>query len=394
MSEAGGSRSGLIGLGIALGAAGVGTAVGIAADRINRARKLAEALDTDDSYVFVPTDEIVVVADDGVPLHVEIDEPDDCDRTRPTVVFSHGYCLTSQSWVLQRRTLSAAGYRVVVWDQRGHGKSEKGEPESYTIDQCGNDLMRVLAQTCPDGPLALVGHSMGGMTIMALAEEFPALVRDRVVALAFVATSPGGAPMASGGPASFGKLLLGRMSSGIFGELAKRPGFVDNVLGASVPMQDVIVARYSFGSPVPSGIVTLARKMLLGTDLFVVSGFSGAFDNYDKIPAMKTFLGVETLVFNGDRDVLTPPEHSESIVRLIPGAEHIVIHDAGHVIMLEHPEVFNAELLALLERAQRAHAKDESTSEQVRKPRRKRTVTNVVGARKVAEGVKKLRRTS
>ena len=57
--------------------------------------------------------------------------------------------------------------------------------------------------------------------------------------------------------------------------------------------------------------------------------------------ALEQFHGVETLVVNGMQDLLTPPDHSEAIVRLVPGAEHVVIDEAGHIIMLEHPEVIS-----------------------------------------------------
>ena len=110
---------------------------------------------------------------------------------RPTVVLSHGYCLSLTSWVFQRRALRAAGYRVVLWDQRGHGKSGTGEAEHNNIDQLGDDLARVIATAAPTGPLVLVGHSMGGMTMMSLALTHEHVLHDRVVGAAFVATSPG-----------------------------------------------------------------------------------------------------------------------------------------------------------------------------------------------------------
>ena len=115
---------------------GATAAAGVATDRLVRARSTARALGGTDSYDVVPDKELVVIADDGVPLHVEIDEPrgDDARAATscPTVVFSHGYTLSLRSWVFQRRALTAAGYRVVVWDQRGHGRSGTGRKESAT----------------------------------------------------------------------------------------------------------------------------------------------------------------------------------------------------------------------------------------------------------------------
>ena len=89
----------------------------------------------------------------------------------------------------------------------------------------------------------------------------------------------------------------------------------------------------------------------------------------------------ETLVVNGSQDLLTPPDHSEEIVKLVPGAEHVVINEAGHIIMLEHPEVVTGLLLSLIERGLRA-AEDGIHVE--RKPRVRRTLTDVAKRRKVA----------
>ena len=94
----------------------------------------------------------------------------------PTIVFSHGYALSLDSWHFQRKALRGR-YRLVFWDQRGHGRSATGPHGSATIDQIGRDLARVIEALAPDGPLVLVGHSMGGMTVMSLAEQDPACSR-------------------------------------------------------------------------------------------------------------------------------------------------------------------------------------------------------------------------
>src|SRR5665811_2640742 len=172
-------RRTLTGLGIGLSAAAATAAVGVVADRLVRARQTAKALDSLDTYEEQPSAEVVVIATDGVELHVEIDEPEGRPAATPngvpvpTVVFCHGYTLSLRSWVFQRRALKAAGYRVVLWDHRGHGKSGAGSKDSYDVDQLGRDLGPVISQVVPEGPLVLVGHSMGGMPLMALAIHQP-----------------------------------------------------------------------------------------------------------------------------------------------------------------------------------------------------------------------------
>jgi pimeloyl-ACP methyl ester carboxylesterase len=381
-----GRRLTLTGVGIGLAAAGATAAASVVAERLTRARKTARALDSLDTYDEVPSSEIVVVADDGVPIHVEIDEPEARQDGKangaavPTVVFSHGYTLSLRAWVFQRRALKAAGYRVVLWDARGHGQSGPGSKESYEIDQLGHDLYSVISAVAPKGPLVLVGHSMGGMTMMALAAHHPELIKDRVIAAAFVATSPGGISAVSWG---LGKMLgkaVHRLGPFAVGQLAGRQRLVNSVLKAGREVEEYFVDLYSFASPVPLSIVQLTADMIFNTRMEVISDFMETFDKHDKREALEQFIGVETLVINGVQDMLTPPAHSEEIVRLIPGAEHVLVNDAGHLIMLEHGDVVSEQLLALVARAER----DEAAHLDLRgRPRIRRTITDLAKRRRV-----------
>lgn len=388
------SRNGLIGLGVGLGVAGAATAAGIVADRVRRRRQ--DALETGVSLVEKPSRELVVVASDGVPLHVEVDEPmsgdgvDENGLSRPTVVMSHGYCLTSECWVFQRRYLRWAGYRVVVWDQRGHGRSGRGDVSSYTIAQLGEDLTTVIEHVAPEGPLALVGHSMGGMTTMALGATHAELVRERVVALGCISTSAGGIPLAdSAFPAMAGRLLLERLGPRVAGLFENRPELLKSILSANSELADFLVERYSFASPVSRSVVKLTAKMLLGTNLTVMSSFTPAFDDYDQTAGLAAYRDAETLVFNGEQDILTPPEHSEAIVRALPGAQHVIVRDAGHVIMLEHPDLLNQQLEALVDRASKRAVEQEPATAV---PRVRRVVTDVDKKRRIEKGLARMDR--
>ena len=376
----------LTGIGIGLAAAGTTAAVGVVADRLARGLRTAKGLDSLDTYEEEATTEVVVLADDGVPLHVEIDEPEGprAGMTNgapvPTVVFCHGYTLSLRCWVFQRRALKAAGYRVVLWDARGHGRSGAGSRESYEIDQLGHDLDSVIAAVAPQGPLVLVGHSMGGMTLMALAAHHPEVIRDRVIGVAFVATSPGGISAVSWG---LGKILgkaVHRLGPFAVGKLAGRQGLVNSVLKTGREVEEYFVDLYSFASPVPLSIVRLTADMIFKTRVEVISDFMETFDKHDKREALAQFIGVETLVINGMQDMLTPPEHSEEIVQLIPGAEHVLVKDAGHIIMLEHGDVVSEQLLALIGRAERAAA---IHLDPRGKPRVRRTITDLAKTRRL-----------
>src|SRR4051812_7922835 len=116
-----------------------------------------------------------VRTDDGVDLHVEFDGPEQAELT---VVFSHGFTARLAEFDVHRAALRDR-VRLVFWDQRGHGRSGWTRLTSATIDRTGRDLGQVLDAVVPDGPVVLAGHSMGGMSIMALARQRPELFGPR-----------------------------------------------------------------------------------------------------------------------------------------------------------------------------------------------------------------------
>ncbi len=140
-----------------------------------------------------------------------------------------------------------------------------------------------------------------------------------------------------------------------------------------------MVEQNSFASPVPRSVVRYTADILLSTPLDVVNDYLQTFDGFDKRPALLEFRHAVVLVFNGREDILTPPSHSELIVEGIPGAEHIVVNDAGHVIMLEHPDLLNAHLVQLVDQSARARAEQIEVD---RQPRVRRIVTDVAKNRR------------
>jgi pimeloyl-ACP methyl ester carboxylesterase len=130
--------------------------------------------------------ELTVRSADGTRLHIE--EYGRADG--PTVVLSHGWTCSTLFWAPVVRLL-ADDYRVVAYDQRGHGRSALPVTRGgYGTGLLADDLQTVLEAVLPDGERAvLAGHSMGGMTIMA-ASGRPA-VRDRTAAVLLASTGSG-----------------------------------------------------------------------------------------------------------------------------------------------------------------------------------------------------------
>ncbi|MDQ3528096.1 MAG: alpha/beta hydrolase [Actinomycetota bacterium] len=366
-------RTTLLGVGVGIAAAGVATVAGVALDRLRRDREQAVSLGTDDDFTITPQESHVVVADDGVPLHVEVDVPDGLDQTRPTVVLCHGYTLDLRCWVYQRRALHEAGYRVVAWDQRGHGSSGVGDAESYQVEQLGADLRQVIDQVAPEGDLVLVGHSMGGMSVMALAEDDPGLIRQRVVGVALISTSARGLHRVTWGLGSVLGGVVNRVGPLAMTRLAGRQDIIDAAMRGGRKLQELIVDRSAFASPVPLSVVRLTADMIFGTTMEVMAAFVPGLNRHDKAEALAHLQGVELLVLNGDKDLLTSPVHSEEIIDHAPHAEHVLVTAGGHIIMLEHPDTVSGELLALILRAERAGRQQAAPG----RPRPRHTVTDL-----------------
>jgi pimeloyl-ACP methyl ester carboxylesterase len=297
------------------------------------------------------TEPLTVTADDGVALCVEVEEADRDDPAAPTVVFLPGFCLNMDAWHFQRLDLSGA-VRCVFYDQRGHGRSGRGIKAHTTIEQLARDLHTVLEATVPTGPVVLIGHSLGGMVVMAYAQTHPEEFGKRVVGAALIATSAGRlAEMTLGLPAAVVRGLW-PFSPGVVGVVTKRPMLIRRGIGADRDVGLWVTRRLSFGGrDVPPDVVRFAGSILNTTPLDVFGELFPEFDRHDKEAALPIFRSCPTLILAGGKDVLTPADHSRDMAVQIPEAEFTVIEGAGHLLMLECPDAVNAALRRLLERA-------------------------------------------
>ncbi|MFE5791771.1 alpha/beta fold hydrolase [Streptomyces sp. NPDC056503] len=354
-------RAGLAGA--ALGVLAAGAAAGVAVERLTVSRSVRRkarlALDATGPYGALRGTPDRALADDGTTLAYETDETDEAGETdgttggpgAVTVVFSHGFCLNQDSWHYQRAALRGR-VRTVFWDQRGHGRSGRGEDGPVTIDLLGRDLKAVIDAAAPEGPLVLVGHSMGGMTVMALAERYPELVRDRVVGIALVGTSSGRLEEVSYGLPLAGVNAVRKVLPGVLRALGSQTELVEKGRRATADLFAGLVKKYSFASgDVDPAVVRFAERMIESTPVDVVASFYPAFGEHDKREALAVFRGLPALALAGDRDLVTPASHTEAIAAELPGAEAVVVPDAGHLVMLERPAAVTGALVRLLARA-------------------------------------------
>ena len=231
-------------------------------------------------------------------------------------------------WAPVARRLVAAGHRVVLYDQRGHGDSTLGR-DALTIDRLGNDLAELLRQL--DITDAVVGgHSMGGMTIQASAAASPSVFSERVRAVALVSTAAHTGLLRV--PRRLAHALIGDRRTD---QLARRP---------------LASGRRMVGEQVHEAHLRAARDAMLA-----VSGAAradcmvamGQMDYRDTLPTIE----VPVRILVGTRDALTPVVRARELVEGVPDGRLRVLDGLGHMLPLEAPDTVAATIIELADPA-------------------------------------------
>ncbi|GAB3277992.1 alpha/beta hydrolase [Actinocorallia lasiicapitis] len=291
-----------------------------------------------------------VFAEDGTRLYAEIDND---DRSDLAIVFCHGWTCTQDTWHFQRKALRGLG-RLVFWDQRGHGRSDSAKRHSYGLPTLSHDLKAVIDQTVPEGtPVILVGHSMGGMTIMRFADDYPELIGTKVIAAALLNTSSGALDEVTLGlPAAIARINKKVLPRGIkaagFGA-----GYLERLRHLSKETSLLIEDLIAFGPDASPAAVRFAGEMLESTRLEALTDFFLSMITHPEIATCAPLTGIETLIIAAENDTLTPVDHSLTIATRCPQARLEVIPTAGHMAMLERPSLVSDHLGDLIERTRK-----------------------------------------
>ncbi len=245
----------------------------------------------------------------------------------PPVVLVHGYTVTLAEWNVVWDMLLARGFRVIAFDQRGHGRSTLGA-DGIGSESMADDLAAVLRHfDVRDG--VLVGHSMGGFVSIRAMIDHPDLAQ-RLRGLVLFATWAG--RVLDGAPQN--RLQIPLLEHGLLQQFLRSETFA------------VLFGAAQCGSRPSSAMISAFLEIFQqhldahGPLIPIVR----AFVREDRYPRLGE-IAVPTVVMVGSADRTTPPTHSRRLAAGIPGARLVTLPDAGHMLNWEAPD----ELVSVIE---------------------------------------------
>lgn len=275
----------------------------------------------------------------GDELYVEAQGP----VNGPTVILTHGWGLDSTIWQYVKEDFG--DYRLVVWDLPGLGKSRASAP--VTLERLAAGLDAVIAWADSDS-FALVGHSIGGMTIQTLARDKPAALHGARGAILINTTYTN--PLRT--------MILPRLMQAIERPLL-RPAMLltkwllplswlsawQSYLSGSAH----IANRLGFGAFVTKAQLEYVTLLSTRNSPAVQADGNLAMFGWDATASLANF-PVPALILGGSADIVTKPEASGFISQYAPGAVLEIAEGAGHLGFLECSERYHAPMRRFLAR--------------------------------------------
>jgi len=320
-------RTALVSAGIA-----AGVAAGVVGGTLIRRRPIVAVA----PIGAVPPEDLGTVASfDGTELAVRAAG----DPRAPVLLLAHGFSLDMSVWCDVWPGLAETN-RVVTLDLRSHGASERAALGDLSLRAMGRDIAAVLEAASPDRPAIVVGHSMGAIATLALAEQRPELFGPRITGVALIGA--GSSDLLKGAMGSVTELLRPRLGS--LQTAARRvDGLRRAVLASPLGVSGVVARVTQFGPNAPKRVVDHVVALAQRTASEVWTDALPELMEMDLRHAVPR-VRVPALVLVGEFDRVTPPAGAVALAGALPDGRFVLIPGSGHIPMLETPEVVGREL--------------------------------------------------
>jgi 3-oxoadipate enol-lactonase len=257
----------------------------------------------------------MIKANDGAGIYYKVEGR----RDGPPILFSNSLGSNLAMWDLQAAEAAGLGFRVIRYDQRGHGQSD-APPGEYSLERLGQDVFDLLDALKLER-VAFCGLSMGAMTALWLAVNR----RRRFERMALCNCAP---------------IMPPRENWDTRIKTVTQSGMA--------AIADMIVERWfsaGFRAKKPKDVAAI-KEMLLATDPVGYCGCCAAIRDMD-LRRRLGLIEIPTLVVIGAHDPATVPAQGDYLVAQIPGAQKVVL-DAAHISNIEQPDAFNAAVFGFL----------------------------------------------
>lgn len=257
------------------------------------------------------------------------------------VVLIHGWPLSGQSWEKQVAALLEAGYRVITYDRRGFGKSDK-PVFGYDYDTLAEDLHKLTSYLELEGA-SLVGFSMGGGEVARYVGNYGS---KSLSSVAFISAVTPFLLKTSDNLHGVDKTVFDEIKTGLTDD---RPAFLGKFLSN---FYDVDVFR---GDRVSYEVIYFSWAVAVnaspkGTLDCVDSWLTDFRDDLSRVD-------VPALVIHGTADRIIPFSSSGKLIpEVVKGCRLVMVDDAPHGLIWTHADQANRELLDFLAAAQKASA--------------------------------------
>lgn len=346
------SRMGWLIGGVAVGGGAIGLGVGtIGAGLVRDALHGNPAVDDGpDDLLAPPTAPSTthsVRTPDGTRLNVVSYGPQNSDGD--VIVAVHGWTCNTSYWNPQINHF--AGERTVIaYDQRGHGGSELGRARP-TVATLGQDLEAVLDAVVPQGRRAiLIGHSMGGMTIMSWAAQYPQRVHERVSAVVLASTAA---------KAVMQNHLLIPVDLPRYSK-PFAPAMTKLITSTPLPLPHNTYSPrmsqyFALGSTARAAHVAFVDQMITTCPPRARARWGAAMGKLDLTAGLQA-LQVPTTIVVGTDDRLTPPSHAERMAEVLSRngnlRELCILDGVGHMSTIEAGTEVNEVLESIIAETQ------------------------------------------
>jgi len=290
-------------------------------------------------------DKVGTVDNDGILVHWYEYGKVRAHDSSVTIVFVHGFTLAAESFFMQVNHLRERwpSARILLLDVRGHGQTGKVDPSLCTVEGAADDTLAVLRARGVEGPIILVGHSLGGLVVLNLVRRCPPVLRGNIAGIVLVATS-----IEALSDQGLPQILASPVADQVYNAVESSPKEARKFKEQAAMIFAPALAVTVFHRKTDYDIVEFHAAMIHETPLETFVGYFEDLQEHDELAAGEHLQGIPGYVIAGEKDDVTPLSQAERLIEVWPDAWLQIAQHAGHMVPLEAPEVLNAAIDRLM----------------------------------------------